>query len=179
MSIFYFLAFFYVVVIAIILLADDLPTTIAIMALVANILTIAICFNKMGKQYTAANSDPTAPSDTATPPDAQTSSSGLQEAIDAAEEVDQDPNLYGDDWEAHHAYNSTFDTLSDNHVAVNSPAELSTDYDSTNALLSRQRFQGKKAIDGALVKTADYYKYQYADELAQSEAKPWWGNTEF
>ncbi len=173
MSIFYFLAFFYVITIAIILLADDLTMTVAILALVANILTISICFNKMGA-IQQKNPDPVAAPNMPAP-----ASNELQSTIESIEEIDQNPNLYGDEWEAHHVYNSTFDTLDANHVAIDSPAELGNDYDSTNALLSRQRYQTKKAIDGGLVKTADYYKYQYANELAESEAKPWWGNTEF
>jgi hypothetical protein len=174
MSVFYFIAFFYIIVIAIILLADDLATTVAVLALVANILVISGCFSKMGKQL--KDSMESAPASTGPSP---SPTDGLQDAIAAAEEIDQNPNTLGDEWEAHHIYNSTFDSSPPDHVAIGSPAELSTDYDTTNSLLSRRRFQGKKAIDGALVKTADYYKYQYADELAQSEAKPWWGNTEF
>ena len=171
MSIFYFLAFFYVITIAIILLADDLTMTVAIMALVANMLTIAFCFNKMGSAHKKATSD------TQVAPNTPTDS--LQSTINSIEEVDQNPNLYGDKTEAHHIYDSTFNADPAASVVIDSPAELSNDYDSTNALLSRQRYQAKKAIDGHLVKTADYYQYQYANELAESEAKPWWGNTEF
>ncbi len=92
---------------------------------------------------------------------------------------EQNPNTMGDAYERHHIYNSTFDAVSGATVMLGSPAELAPDVDTRNALMSGQRFQQKRSLDGLVSKTADYYAHNFADELDEVEKKPWWGNSEF
>ena len=41
------------------------------------------------------------------------------------------------------------------------------------------RNRDRDAIEGYITKDSSYYKYHYAEELINEEAKPWWGRDEF
>lgn len=64
-------------------------------------------------------------------------------------------------------------------IAMYDPAELDRSVDSTAANYSRQRARDKRCIDGAVVKTADYYAFHYGNEFDAEERKRWWGNNEW
>lgn len=51
--------------------------------------------------------------------------------------------------------------------------------DATNARMAALRARDKKVIDGAVTKTADYYRRHFSDELEKAEAKRWWGQNEY
>ncbi len=59
------------------------------------------------------------------------------------------------------------------------PEEETQNIDNANTMMARARMREKKAIDGALVKDVNYYKYHYADELSYEENKPWWGREDY
>jgi hypothetical protein len=51
--------------------------------------------------------------------------------------------------------------------------------DLANTLNATRRFHQKRAMEGAVLKNADFYKYHYGDELEQAENRPWWGRGEY
>jgi len=51
--------------------------------------------------------------------------------------------------------------------------------DEKNTMMALARSRDKKIMDGFVSKTAEYYKQYFGDELAQSEAKVWWGANEY
>lgn len=44
--------------------------------------------------------------------------------------------------------------------------------------MARSRERSKTAIDGSILKTADYYKYNFGNEFVENERAPWWGETD-
>lgn len=189
----YYLAFMWVVAIILILMVDDWTTAAAALAVIAGIMTITTCFVRLGKIHTC--DEPSARKkrenmQQEAPGDQQDAKMG--QALKSVPDMDtddqdtqsypgneQNPNTLGDKWEKKHVYNSTFDAMSGATVMMDSPAELAPDVDTRNALMSGQRFQQKRSLDGYVTKTADYYANNFASELDEVEKKPWWGNSEF
>jgi hypothetical protein len=94
--------------------------------------------------------------------------------------VDQNTNLYGAEYEKHHAYNASYTDCytKPQPVIVESPAERDTSLDGRNCLIAQRRARDKKCMDGYISKNSDYYKYFYADELSDTENRPWWGRVD-
>jgi hypothetical protein len=59
------------------------------------------------------------------------------------------------------------------------PTAIHKNIDDLVTEMAAARSRDRRAIDGAVTKTADYYKRHYGDELDQSEAKVWWGNNDW
>lgn len=180
----YYLTFMWLVAVILIMMVDDWTTAAAALAVIAGIMTITTCFVRLGKMHCAdgAKSNDRSTNNDEAPPAQDTASVGkaLSSVPDIdAEGYEQNPNTLGDKWEKQHVYNSTFDAMSGATVMQDSPAELAPDVDTRNALMSGQRFQQKRSIDGYVTKTADYYANNFAGELDEVEKKPWWGNSEF
>lgn len=51
--------------------------------------------------------------------------------------------------------------------------------DAAIANLTMRRYRDKEAMDGSLVKDANYYKHHYGDEFVNEENKPWWSREEY
>ncbi|QJX71686.1 hypothetical protein F-S17_0434 [Faustovirus] len=60
-------------------------------------------------------------------------------------------------------------------IIVDAAGDATMDADQRMNLMARQRFREKRAQDGWAVRNADYYKYHFSDELAENEAREWWG----
>lgn len=52
-------------------------------------------------------------------------------------------------------------------------------FDEANARMASLRQRDKRCIDGWVTKNANYYKKHFGRELAEEEAKRWWGNQEY
>jgi hypothetical protein len=93
----------------------------------------------------------------------------------------QNPNLYGKDQLQYEAYHDAYtDSYPDIKPATyTSAAETDSSFDAKNALLAQKRARDRKCSDGWAAKSANYYKYHYAEELDESESKRWWGNSEW
>lgn len=52
-------------------------------------------------------------------------------------------------------------------------------FDEANARMASLRQRDKKCTDGWVTKNANYYKKHFGRELAEEEAKRWWGNQEY
>ncbi|QJX71147.1 hypothetical protein F-liban_399 [Faustovirus] len=61
-------------------------------------------------------------------------------------------------------------------VIIDAAGDATMDADQRMNLYARQRFREKRAQDGYTVKNADFYKYHFSDELAENEAREWWGD---
>lgn len=61
---------------------------------------------------------------------------------------------------------------------VQTCGERSYDIDSANTLITRKRARDKQCSDGWASKSADYYKYHYADEFDDYANSIWWGRDE-
>ena len=94
-------------------------------------------------------------------------------------EFDQNTNIYGSDYEKYHAYNTSYSgSYTDAPVVIESCAETDTSIDVANCLIAQKRARDKKCSDGWSLKSADYYKFHYGNELKDSEEKIWWGKNE-
>lgn len=61
-------------------------------------------------------------------------------------------------------------------IIVDAAGDATMDADQRMNLMARQRGQHeKRAQDGWAIRNADYYKYHFSDELAENEAREWWG----
>lgn len=90
-------------------------------------------------------------------------------------------DLYGPQYDAWSAHNRSYDMYPDvrPHVGV-SCAENDYSVDTLGTLMTQKRgARDKRAMDGAVSKGVDYYKYHYGSELDEEEAKPWWGRHEW
>ena len=77
--------------------------------------------------------------------------------------------------------NPTYSTCYKPAIAESNRCMLNADtgIDATNARMAALRTRDKKVIDGAVTKTADYYRRHFSDELEKAEAKRWWGRDEY
>lgn len=94
---------------------------------------------------------------------------------------DQNPNLrYGVSAREYDAYINSF---SQSYAPVQPVSICATDVDnsmdSNMALIGQKRARDKRAIDGAVVKDANFYRHHFADELDRVEKRVWWGESEF
>lgn len=90
-------------------------------------------------------------------------------------------DLYGPQYDAWSAHNRSYDMYPNvrPHVGV-SCAENDYSVDTLGTLITQKRgSRDKRAMDGAVSKGVDYYKYHYGSELDEEEAKPWWGRHEW
>ncbi len=74
---------------------------------------------------------------------------------------------------AHKSYDTPFEVLR--------PLDGMSDntFDSANALMARSRARDQRALTGAVLKDANFYKKNYGDEFVDAERRPWWGNNEY
>jgi hypothetical protein len=88
-------------------------------------------------------------------------------------------NIYGDAYEKWDEYRMQQCGAPPEPSVNTSAAERSLSVDANNMFMAQQRARDKRCMDGAVSKTADFYKYHYSDELEKEENKPWWGRTDF
>jgi hypothetical protein len=118
--------------------------------------------------------------------DNETARSGIDDPLSA-------PNILKDDVEEkpHEDFSSdykNYDSFRQSYTNIYNAAPARTAYSNTekqytmdiaNTLNATRRFHQKRAMEGAVLKNADYYKYHYGDELEQAENRPWWGRGEY
>lgn len=90
--------------------------------------------------------------------------------------VDADP-YHRNKWGSNPKYSRCYGPLS--YELNNCDLYSRMSIDERMARQGRARNNEKRVIDGAVSKTADYYRKHFADELDQEEKKPWWGNNDF
>jgi len=109
--------------------------------------------------------------------------------------VETSPNILSDDTESEKGADADFSddykeydqfrqTYTNQHT-VPGPrtafdnSEKTYSIDLANTMNATRRFRDKRAMDGFVIRNADFYKYHYGDELQQAENRPWWGRGEY
>lgn len=165
----------FILVIVVILLADNLTTAMLIVSLLANFLVISSQFKKISKNFLDIGiSAPTSPT-----PAAQDDSMISETAPDATD--NQKTDIYGPFYEMWHAYRNSYDKCYD-PPQVNAYGDCpgrAYNIDTANAFMAQQRSRDKKAMDGWAVKEANFYKHHYGSELDDTERRVWWGRNEY
>jgi hypothetical protein len=165
-----FIVMTFVIIIAVVLLADNLTSAMLIVSLLANFFVISGHFNKLSKNILGISA----------------TNWGKPPAKPIAEEVvapvavpadNQNTNLYGEDYERYHAYQDSYTGCYNEPKPVvgMSCSENSSGIDAMNAIMAQRRARDKKCMDGVASKDVNYYRHHFGSELDEAEAKPWWG----
>jgi hypothetical protein len=183
-----FLALTFVVIVAIIMLSNDLSTAMMTISILASFFAISINSRKtVSKLLTITPQSPielVRQGEESAPPalSAQQASTEEDPTI-CSGPLCQNTNLYGAEYEKHGAYtdpgfgNSCYERP---QVRLyDSVADRDTSIDERNCLIGQRRARDKRCLDGWATKDAHYFEYFFADELKASEAKPWWSHSEY
>ena len=169
MNNFVFIFLTFVVIVAVILLADNLMTAMLIVSLLANFLVISAQFGKISR----SSLDITGRDWGEAPP--------LDDVlIDEPELPVQDesvPDMYGPYYEKWKAYQP--DPPSRPSPTMYSCSERGYNVDTLTTGLGRRRARDKQCLDGRASKDANFYKYHFGGELGEAEDKRWWGRNEW
>ncbi len=184
-----FIILTFIVIVAVVLVADTVQTAATIVSLIAGFFVITTHSRDLSRGLTlgiqnwgipisgtGSRDDTNADADADTAAEAPSSCQRSQ----MPGEFDQNTNLYGGKYESYHAYNASYGDCyrEPRPVVVDSVAEADTSVDAANCLITQKRARDKKCSDGWASKNSDFYKYHYGNELEESEAKPWWGRLE-
>lgn len=161
-----FLVITFIIIVAVLLTAANITEAVLAISLLTNFFVISTYFGKMFGVAPA----PTEPKTQQPPPEKPQIA---ESASPKAEGPDHGP-FYG----AWDAYRMQTEPIPQPHIAV-SASERAYGIDSANALMAQRRARDKRCIDGAVSKTADYYKYHYGPELDREAVKEWWGAGEW
>lgn len=159
----------FIVIIAAIMLSDD--RLIVILAASAS-LNIALLFSTLDNSGSVVVADSQKGSSAAVTAVKQTIEPLVPDAID---------DMYGPQYNAWSAHSRSYDMYPDvmPHIG-RSCAENDYSVDTLSTLVTQKRgARDKRAMDGAVTKDVDYYKYHFGSELDEEEAKPWWGRHEW
>jgi len=188
-----FIILTFIVIVAVVLVADTVQTAATIVSLIAGFFVITTHSRDLSRGLTLGIQNWGIPLSGTGSSDANTSATtditGDADATAEAPtcqntqlpgEFDQNTNLYGGKYESYHAYNASYGNCyrEPRPVVVDSAAEAEMSVDAANCLITQKRARDKKCSDGWASKNADFYKYHYGNELEESEAKPWWGKFE-
>lgn len=93
---------------------------------------------------------------------------------------DQNPNLrYGVDQREYDAYINTYaNTPAQAQPITYNGTDVDCSMDANMALIGQKRARDKRAIDGAVIKDANFYRHHFGDELDKTEKRVWWGESE-
>jgi len=166
----------FIIVIAIILMSPDLTSAMLIVSILANVYVLTTLNYKHRSSGKKENLEASAqpPSPPAIPP------AGLRL-----------PALYGPAWDKYSAYKDdgptgwagcnipggSCGTVYNPNVDI--PEGTVMSIDQANVEMARRRARDKLALEGQVLKDANYYRYHYGDEFDISEKKRWWGNSEW
>lgn len=168
-----FIIITFIVVIAIVILAEDYMTSITILSAIASFFVIS----SIGSKWIEERGH-------------STESAGSTSAVNAtpvasealpADALNPYDYIYGEDHSNWRSYITSYSTAYDEPkpVIMKSPCEQTYGYDAQAAIMEQKRAQrDKKMYEGIAVKDADFFRHHFADELALAEAKPWWGATD-
>lgn len=168
-----FAAVTFIIIIIVILLADTPTHAMIIIALIANFMLFA------GDKIPGVNFTMSRPAVNAIPlnPVPMVNSEQTPSAHDYAS---QPVDIYGPYYEQWHAYTKSYDDYPYPEARISqSASELSHNVDQLSAQMTQRRTRDKKCMDGAVTKDKYYYQHHFGSELDDSEAKPWWGRSDY
>lgn len=184
-----FIVMTFIVIVAIVMVSDSMTTAASLISLVASFFVIAAIGGKfarltgidMGTTDSSAAKEPTAD----TTEDQSQSQSPSQSQSDQIAAIGsapfgatQEALMYGADYSNMRSYVTSFPLSEARSTYLATPTECTKDIDTLNAQMAARRTRDKRAMDGATIKDADYYRAHFADELAYAENAPWWGRLE-
>ncbi len=176
-----FAIFTFVVILAVILIADSLTTAVFIISMLTNFLVISGRFGKISRE--SVDISITTPTPLKSQIDTELDQiPPLQSQIDTELPLQpQNPQLYGHDYDKWHSHHVSYGKCYNDPqpIALHSCSENTANVDNAITLMARRRFRDAKCSDGWASKNANYYKYHYNTELKDAEQKQWWGNNEF
>lgn len=178
-----FIAFTFIAMIAIIILADSLGSAVAIVSLVASFFVICSIGAKMGRPADSASTSAST-SDGATNIPADTpadtpAESAPAENTDLFADSTTEESMYGSDYAQMRSYVTSYKSPAGTPLALKTASECVRDADTRVAQVGAQRTRDKASMDGAVLKDANYWRAWYGDELYQAEKAPWWGQAAY
>ena len=156
----------FVVIIIVIFMADSIASAVLIITLIVNF--VAICIHLSSIEC----DEPVKPS-------------SIDIAVSDATAASIGPPVMAD---APSGYGAEYDTYSHVNEFVQQPTAFPLQYgpaegvvggDAANVIMAQRRTRDKRAMTAAATKTAEYYKYHFADELSEAEGKRWWGANDY
>ncbi len=183
-----FTIFTIMILIIVVLIADSFVTAVALCMLLINILALSIHHSVVDIDYSTviptiklSKSDSITKDSTAdTKVDLNKESTMSTDSIEPAVNTHpQTPHMYGPEYDVWQTNQTSYsDCYNEPQLPIAYSCSERSGVDAKLGLLAQQRARDRKCIDGAVAKNADYYKFHFADELAQSESKPWWGHAD-
>jgi hypothetical protein len=178
-----FIALTFILLIVIIFLARDMTEAVLIISVLANLLVISSHFGVLSRGLIDITTrDGEAPdNNTNNNTDSNTDDTHTDTSVNSdVVAAHPDGDMYGPFYDQWAAYKGSYTTAYDApRMAVGTGAEQAYTVDERNALLAQQRARDRKCSDGWLTKDKYYYEYHYGSELADEEAKAWWGRHEY
>lgn len=165
-----FNALTFIVIIIVILLADTLTHAMIIIALIANVMLLA------GNKIPEVNFTMGKPTEVKPATNTAPMVNSEQKHDYASQQVD----IYGPYYEQWHAYTKSYDDYppADARLAY-SASEAAHNVDLLSTQMTQRRARDKKCMDGLVTKDKYYYQHHFGGELDNSEAKPWWGRSDY
>lgn len=184
-----FIVMTFIVIVAIIVLSDSMTTAASLISLVASFFVIAAIGGKFAR-LTGMTKDGSADSSSVDSSSAgsQTDSSSAETSAAAENSManvgampfgaTEEARMYGADYSNMRSYVTSYPLSEARSTYLATPTECTKDIDTLNAQMAARRTRDKRAMDGAIIKDADFYRAHFADELAYAENAPWWGRLE-
>lgn len=158
----YLVVLTFIIILIVIQLSDNITTAVLIITLLANFLIICSQLSSINIANFSIKTE-NGPEETPLPAD---------------DNNEEEYHMYGPAWDRFHNYQLGYtDAYEDPKFVIGTDASEATQgIDGANTLMAERRTRDKKCIDGAVTKTADYYRHHFGDELSQEEKKVWWGH---
>lgn len=172
-----FTIFTIIMLIIVVLLSDSFVTAIVLCMLLVNLLTLCSHYNVIDIDYsTLGNILPSK----VTKIDSDKVDLNKEQPVETASDIELSkpatPHMYGPEYDAWQTNQTSYsECYNEPQLPLFASCAESGGVDARLSLLAQQRARDRKCMDGVVSKNADYYKFHFADELEQSESKPWWG----
>lgn len=167
----------FIVIIAIICIADSITTAVVIIGLIVNFIVICVHLSSI-ESSDPIEVGPVAPAPGPPVRDAALGGDGgsmINDYICAPHNTL--PSPYGADYDIYaHANEHVPDPVP---FPMYGAAEGTIGADAAGVIMAQRRTRDKRAMNGMASKTADYFRYNFSTELAESEAKQWWGADDY
>lgn len=166
----HFFALTFIIMIAVVLLADSMLSAVLIISLLVNFLIIASKYGQIARNELDVSID-----------DIKSKKNPAVETSIDHNAPEPPIDMYGPFYEMYHSYHTAYtDCYDAPQMAVGaSCAERSNSVDAQNTLMAQRRARDKKCSDGWVTKDANYYKHHFGSELDDTENRVWWGRNEF
>lgn len=173
LNVVHYIVLAFIVVIAIIYMAKSMASAMVMAGCLAYILIIS---NNMVNLENNLHLGVSKESSAATDPAAADILDDKPQAV-----KDQPPADFSDDYKEYDEFRQSYTNVHNAappRVAYDN-AEKTYSIDLANTMNATRRFRDQRAMNGTVIRNANFYKYHYGDELEQAENRPWWGRGEY